>query len=104
SVRAVGIGLNEVTVAETFSAWSVGRLITSLPLTPGGIGVVELGLTGMLVGFAAPHAPAVAAVLVYRTLSVLPTLLLGIAALAIRQRQNRGHSQTCAAQAPKHSA
>lgn len=77
SIRAVGIDLSQLTVADTFAAWSLGRLIESLPITPGGIGLVELGLVGTLAAFGAPHAPLVAAVLLYRALTVLPTIALG---------------------------
>ncbi|HZT90513.1 MAG TPA: lysylphosphatidylglycerol synthase domain-containing protein [Gaiellaceae bacterium] len=86
SVRAVGIDLREVNVAETFAAWSLARLLASLPLTPGGLGFVELGLTGMLVGFGGPNAKVVAAVLVYRVLSIVPTTLLGLVAFATWNR------------------
>ena len=71
-------------------AWAIGRVISSLPLTPGGIGVVELGMIGTLVGFGAPHAHVVAAVLLYRALIVLPTLFIGAAALiGFRLTRNR---------------
>ena len=67
---------------EIFAAWSVAKLIGSIPITPGGLGVIELGLTSLLVAFGAPRADAVAAVLVYRFLSVVPTLVLGLIAAA----------------------
>lgn len=76
-LRALGITTAEVSVAESFTAWSLARLIESLPLTPGGLGLVEIGLTGTLIAFGAPHAPLVAAVLLYRALTVIPTLALG---------------------------
>lgn len=80
-LRAVGITLAELSVAETFAAWSVGRVLGSLPLTPGGLGVVDLGLVGLLVGFAGGHdAQVVAGVLAYRFLSLVPTLVLGAVA------------------------
>jgi putative heme transporter len=81
SVRAVGISVATLPPTEIFLAWSIGRLISSLPLTPGGFGVVELGLIGTLVGFGAPHAHTVAAVLLYRGLIVAPTLVVGAVAL-----------------------
>jgi uncharacterized membrane protein YbhN (UPF0104 family) len=87
SIRAIGIGRAELSIAQTFAAWSLGRLLASLPITPGGIGIVELGLTGTLVGFGARHAPVVAAVLVYRALSVLPTLALGLLAILTWRRR-----------------
>jgi uncharacterized membrane protein YbhN (UPF0104 family) len=82
SVRAVGISVAQVSVAESFAAWSIGRLLISLPLTPGGIGVVELGLTGSLIAFGGPNDKVVAGVLLYRALSILPTVLAGAIALA----------------------
>jgi uncharacterized membrane protein YbhN (UPF0104 family) len=42
--------------------------------------VVELGLTGALVGFGGNNAGVVAAVLVFRFLTVVPTLVLGLIA------------------------
>jgi uncharacterized membrane protein YbhN (UPF0104 family) len=50
-------------------------------LTPGGIGVVELGMIGTLVGFGAPHGHVVAAVLLYRGFVIVPTLAVGAIAL-----------------------
>jgi putative heme transporter len=81
SLRAVGISVTSLPPSEAFLAWAIGRVIGSLPLTPGGIGVVELGLIGSLVGFGAPHAHVVAAVLLYRALVIVPTLVIGLAAL-----------------------
>ena len=77
SLRALGITTGEISVAESFTAWSLARVIESLPVTPGGLGLVELGLTGTLIAFGAAHAPVVAAVVLYRGLVVLPTLALG---------------------------
>jgi putative heme transporter len=74
ALRAVGIGSAQVSLGESFAAWSVGRLLASLPLTPGGIGFVELGLTGTLVAFGGQSAQVVASVLVYRFLSIAPVL------------------------------
>lgn len=88
SLRAVGIPLSQLSIAETFAAWSIGRLLGSLPITPGGIGVVELGLVGTLVAFGGRDAPVVAGVLLYRFLVVVPTLVLGaIAGLTWRLRR-----------------
>ena len=86
SLRAVGISYASLSLSESFLAWSIGRVISSLPLTPGGIGVVELGLIGTLVGFGAPHAHVVAAVLLYRALIIVPTLVVGTAGLLVLRR------------------
>ena len=86
SLRAVGVSYAELSVSEAFLAWAIGRVISSLPLTPGGIGVVELGMIGTLVGFGAPHAHVVAAVLLYRALIIVPTLIVGTAGLLVLRR------------------
>jgi putative heme transporter len=78
SVRAVGISVTTLPPSEAFLAWTIGRVISSLPLTPGGIGVVELGMIGTLVGFGAPRAHVVAAVLLYRGVIVIPSLVIGL--------------------------
>jgi uncharacterized protein (TIRG00374 family) len=82
SLRAVGIGSSELTWIEAFAGWSLARVLQLIPLTPGGVGPVELGLTGILVGFGGANAQVVAAVLLYRALTVLPTLFLGLATIA----------------------
>jgi uncharacterized membrane protein YbhN (UPF0104 family) len=82
SLRAVGVESSQVTWVEAFAGWSLARALQLIPLTPGGVGPVELGLTGILVGFGGPNAGVVAAVLVYRAFTVLPTLVLGLATMA----------------------
>lgn len=81
SLRAVGVTSNEVTTIEAFAGWSLARVLQLIPLTPGGVGPVELGLTGVLVGLGGQNAEVVAAVLVYRAFTVLPTLVLGLATI-----------------------
>ena len=81
SLRAVGVSSSEITWIEAFAGWSLGRALQLIPLTPGGVGPVELGLTGLLVGLGGSNAEVVAAVLVYRAFTVLPTLLLGLATI-----------------------
>ena len=80
SIRAVDIPRTEVSIVEAFAAWALARVLGSIPITPGGVGFVELGLTGILVAFGASNAEAVAATLIYRFLTVLPTLVFGLAA------------------------
>jgi len=86
SLRVLGVSAAEVSAIEAFAAWSLTRLLGSLPITPGGIGVVEVGLTTALVGFGGPNAEVVAAVLVYRFLSIVPTLIIGLIAGAMWRR------------------
>jgi len=86
SLRVVGVSASEVSGAEAFAAWSLVRLLGSLPITPGGLGVVEVGLVAALVGFGGANAEVVAAVLIYRFLTIIPTLVLGLLAGATWRR------------------
>jgi uncharacterized protein (TIRG00374 family) len=85
-LRTLGVTGGEVSLTEAFAGWTLVRLLGSLPITPGGIGVVELGLTGALVGFGGPNEEVVAAVLLYRVLTILPTLVLGLVSGAVWRR------------------
>jgi uncharacterized protein (TIRG00374 family) len=85
-LRTLGVSSGEVSVVEAFGAWSLVRLLGSLPLTPGGVGIVEVGLTGTLIAFGGGRAGVVAAVLLYRFLTVVPTLVLGLVAGATWRR------------------
>jgi uncharacterized protein (TIRG00374 family) len=89
-LRSVGTTSAEVSWVEAFAAWSLVRILGALPLTPGGLGIVELGLTGALVAFGAPNADAVAATLLYRFLTVVPTLVLGMLAAATWRTHHPG--------------
>lgn len=83
SLRALQVPAAEVSAVEAFAAWSLARLLGTIPITPGGIGVVELSLTATLIGFGGNNAGVVATVLVYRFLTMVPTLALGLLAAAV---------------------
>jgi uncharacterized protein (TIRG00374 family) len=77
TLRAVNVSNDEVSVIESFAAWSLVRVLGAIPIVPGGFGVVELGLTTALVGFGGSNAEVLAAVLIYRFLTIVPPLALG---------------------------
>jgi putative heme transporter len=71
--RHVGVSEAEVSWVEALAAFALVRLLSAFPITPGGLGVVELGLAGALVLAGGEKAQVVAAVLVFRVLTfVLP--------------------------------
>ena len=82
SLRALQVPSAEVSAVEAFAAWSLARILGSIPITPAGIGIVELSLTATLIGFGGNNTGVVAAVLVYRFLTMVPTLVLGAGAAA----------------------
>ncbi len=77
ALRVCGAGADQLTWQEILVAWSLTRLLLLIPITPGGIGVVELGMTGLLVAFGGDSAAVVAGVLLERALTFLPPILLG---------------------------
>jgi uncharacterized protein (TIRG00374 family) len=96
SLRVLDVPSSDVSAAEAFAAWSIARLLGSLPITPGGIGIVEVGLTASLVGFGGRNAAVVAVVLVYRFLSTVPTLVLGLLAAATWRRHRPANEPSTA--------
>ncbi len=90
TLPAVGIGRDEVSIAESFGAWSLVRLLAALPLTPGGFGIVEIGLSGSLIAFGGDEPRVLAAVLVYRFLTVVPPVVLGALSAATWRRHHPG--------------
>lgn len=65
-------------------AYQVGYLANIVPI-PGGIGVLDSGLVGMLILYGAPAAPATAAVLIYHAIALwVPTVFGTIAFLLLR--------------------
>jgi uncharacterized protein (TIRG00374 family) len=60
-------------------AYVVGQLAMAVPLTPGGVGVVETAMIGALVAAGAPVAGATAAVLGWRLISHWLPILAGLA-------------------------
>ncbi len=79
SLRAVGVTPDEVTWAEALAAFASVRLVTALPVTPGGIGLVEVGMTGALTLLGGEATEIVAGVLVFRVLSYAVQVPIGAA-------------------------
>ena len=56
---------------------AVDRLLTLVPITPGGAGVVEAGMVAALIALGEPSAPAVAGVLLYRAFTYFAEIPVG---------------------------
>jgi uncharacterized protein (TIRG00374 family) len=85
TLRHVGVGNDVLSWIQVLAVFAFIRLISALPITPGGVGVVELGLTvGLQVaadftGVSEPlfEAKIAAAVLVFRAITFLLPVPLG---------------------------
>jgi len=68
-------------------AYAAANIASAIPLTPGGLGVIEVTLVAVAVGFGAPRATAVLAVLGYRIVEFwLPLIPGAIAYIRLRLR------------------
>jgi uncharacterized protein (TIRG00374 family) len=75
-------------------AYAAANIASAIPVTPGGLGVVEVTLVAITVGFGAPQATAVLAVLGYRIVNYwLPLLPGAVAYLRVRLRSAKAGSQ-----------
>lgn len=83
-----GLG-NGVPIAAVVLAYQLGLLATWLPI-PGGVGVLEGGIIGMLLLYGAPAATAAAAVLVYHALMFWIRVVPGSIAFFTLQRATTG--------------
>ena len=78
TLRHVGVSDAEVSWAEVLAVFAFARLATAVPFTPGGVGVVEAVLIGGLVAAGGDKAQVVASVLVYRALTWLLPIPVGV--------------------------
>jgi uncharacterized membrane protein YbhN (UPF0104 family)/membrane-associated phospholipid phosphatase len=78
TLHAVGVSQAEVGWIEALAVYSFARLVTAIPLTPGGLGVVELALITGLAGAGGPRAEVAAAVLIFRALTYVVPIPLGL--------------------------
>lgn len=80
-----------VSMGAVVAAYAIERLLTLVPLTPGGVGVVETSATAVLVGFGAGAGDAFAGVVLFRVFSYLIEIPLGaVVAAAWFARRRRG--------------
>jgi uncharacterized protein (TIRG00374 family) len=69
-------------------AYAAANIASAIPLTPGGLGVIEVTLVAVTVGFGAPRATAVLAVLGYRIVNFwLPLIPGAVAYIRLRLRR-----------------
>jgi uncharacterized protein (TIRG00374 family) len=64
-------------------AFGVSQIVASLPLIPGGLGIVEGSLAVILVAYGAKKVPALAVVLIYRLLTFWAVILVGWISIAV---------------------
>ena len=68
-LRNVGVSDAEVGWTVVLAVFAFARLVTAVPITPGGAGLVEAALIARLVGAGGDKSQVAAAVLIYRALT-----------------------------------
>ena len=95
ALRHVGVSQEDLSWIAVLAAFAFVRLISALPLTPGGVGVVELGYAAvMTIGLDdITSAQVVAAILVFRAVTYLLPIPLGLISY-VTWRGNRSWKMT----------
>lgn len=78
ALRFVGVDGDQVGVVEALAVFAFARLLTAVPFTPGGLGVIELALITGLSAAGGPRALVAAAVLVFRALTYVLPIPVGL--------------------------
>jgi len=90
SLAALGAFPGSLTLIEIFAAYSIALLLVSIPISPGGLGTVDLALVAILKAFGCDAEIALAADLLWRLVWFLPQILTGVGsmfAFFIQQRR-----------------
>jgi uncharacterized membrane protein YbhN (UPF0104 family) len=86
SLRVLGLSDAEIGWAQVLAIFAFARLLTAIPLTPGGVGVVELALIAGLSRGAGDDAQVVGSVLMFRLLTYVLPIVIGGCTYVIWQR------------------
>ena len=97
ALRSLGVG-DELGATEFFRIFFLTHLLGTFAPTPGGVGVIEAGMTGALIAAGVDGSIALAGVLVYRFLTYVLPIAFGAVLYAIwrsrRVRAPRSDSAT----------
>jgi putative heme transporter len=86
ALRFVGVSADQVGVAEALAVFAFARLLTAIPFTPGGLGVIELALITGLSAAGGERAMVAAAVLIFRALTYVLPIPIGAGTYVFWQR------------------
>jgi uncharacterized protein (TIRG00374 family) len=86
ALRFVGVDADQVSLAEALAVFAFARLLTAIPFTPGGLGVIELALITGLSAAGGDRALVAAAVLMFRALTYVLPIPIGLATYIFWQR------------------
>ena len=67
-----------MTLAEALAVFAFARLLTAIPFTPGGLGIIEVALITGLAASGGARAEVAAAVLIFRALTYVLPIPVGL--------------------------
>jgi uncharacterized membrane protein YbhN (UPF0104 family) len=82
-VRALGADTAQLGWMEVLAAFALANLLTTIAVTPSGVGFVEAGTTAALIAFGGPAAASAAAVFLFRGFTYLLEIPLGALAWGV---------------------
>lgn len=85
----VGLNITDISLYQATFIYSISTIAGALTMLPGGIGLTEIGMTGLLRQYGAAKSPAASATIIIRICTLWFAVLVGIAALSIYQRNLR---------------
>ena len=77
SLRVMGVSEQDASWSQVLAVFAFARLVTAIPLTPGGVGIVELALISGISAAGGEKAEVVAAVLIFRLLTYVVPIVFG---------------------------
>ncbi len=82
-VRVLGTDTHELGWIEVLAAFSFANVLTTIAITPSGVGFVEAGAVAALIAFGGPEAASAAAVFLFRGFTYLMEIPLGAVGWAV---------------------
>lgn len=76
-VRVLGADTHEIGWIEVLAAYAFANVLTTIAITPSGVGFVEAGTVAALIAFGGPEAASAAAVFLFRGFTYLMEIPLG---------------------------
>jgi len=107
ALRFVGVPREDLSVSQIFATYAIVELLTVVPITAGGAGVVELGYIGLLTGYAgsAYVNQVTAGVMLFRLATWIAIIPIGWITVALwRLSVRRGTAPLAAARAVSQTA
>ena len=90
-IRALALPEVGLGISSSIFVALAAALVTAIPLTPAGVGFVELAIAGVLLIYGVPNEPATAVAITDRAISILTVIVLGGIFYAVSPLVRRAH-------------